>query len=184
VQAAQPMSVDGKATLGSATLSYGTMISDGMMGALNTAGTYDPTGMSSMVNTAVRVGLGVDSPTQGSVDGVITVAAAMVPGGNATKKGLGAGFAAWKRVGIDMEHIVSGHTATGNRAIQSGGKSLFPSSWGERQIESAIRQAYRQGENIGSKGGRSVIQGEYQGVRIEMLYNRQTRRIETAYPKN
>jgi hypothetical protein len=76
------MSVDGKATLGSATLSYGTMISDGMMGALNTAGTYDPTGFSGLVNTGIRAGVGVDSPGETAVDVGMT-ALSMVPAGRA-----------------------------------------------------------------------------------------------------
>jgi len=89
---------------------------------------------------------------------------------------------AWRTVAIDMQEVVTGHTSTGQRALQSGIKSIFPDSMGQQQIETAIRHAYRYGKKIGSQGDRVQIQGPWNGGTIEMWLNRVTKTIETAYP--
>ena len=88
----------------------------------------------------------------------------------------------WRTIAIDMDHVLSGHTATGARAMQSGAKSLFPETMPEGEIQSAIRQAYRYGEKIGSQGDTVIVQGQSNGLTIQMYVNTVTKRIESAFP--
>nr|VFK43641.1 MAG: EndoU nuclease [Candidatus Kentron sp. SD] len=90
----------------------------------------------------------------------------------------------WKKVDIWMDHINSGHTGSGWRAgCKGSNKSLFPEGMTRDQIETAIRQAYRNGKKVRTRGERVVIKGEYQGMKIEMHVNTEDKIIETAYPK-
>lgn len=97
------------------------------------------------------------------------------------------------KVSVDMTHIMSGHTSTGCRKISSqranGHKDVFPASWTADKIEHAVRQAYHHAdERVGvlhQKGEtKHIILGSFDGHRIEMYYNSDTRMIETAYPKH
>jgi hypothetical protein len=87
---------------------------------------------------------------------------------------------AWKSISIDMDHIVSGHVAGGLRV--SSIKSIFPEQMSIKQIENAIRQAYRNGEKIHTQGDRVLMRGDHGNLHLEMWVNVQTRKIETAYP--
>jgi hypothetical protein len=89
---------------------------------------------------------------------------------------------AWRAITIDMGEVLSGHTASGARAIQSGIKDLFPAGMSAEQIECTVREVYRYGENIARVGERVLVRGESNGLTIEMWVNRSTRTIETAYP--
>jgi RHS repeat-associated protein len=94
-----------------------------------------------------------------------------------------------RKVGIDMVEVITGHTATGGRAVQSGIKDLFPKDWSSDKIEKAIREAYTntferlkvQRNPLGEI--RHKIRGNGKGLIIEMWYNATTQQIETAYPK-
>jgi hypothetical protein len=79
-----------------------------------------------------------------------------------------------------MEHVASGHMVGGSRV--SALKTLFPESMDLKQVENAIRQAYRYGEKIGSQGDRVLVRGQGEGLYIEMWLNKATKQIETAYP--
>jgi len=99
------------------------------------------------------------------------------------KVGKAINLPSWRRVAIDMEEVVSGHTAGGARLRPNSRKTLFPSGMTETQIERAIRQAYRYGSKVGSQGGERVLmEGESNGLVIQMWLNKTTRTIETAYP--
>jgi RHS repeat-associated protein len=87
---------------------------------------------------------------------------------------------AWKKVAIDMDHIISRHTMGGSRA--SKGKSLFPKGMSEKQIEITIRDAYRNGKRIQTQDGRALIRGTSNKLTVEMWINLETKTIETAYP--
>jgi hypothetical protein len=89
----------------------------------------------------------------------------------------------WRRVAINMDHVLSGHTAGGSRLGASSDKDLFPANMSAEQIERAIRTAYRYGEKVASQGSRVLMQGEASGLTIEMWVNKATKTIETAYPK-
>ena len=83
-----------------------------------------------------------------------------------------------------MEHILSGHTAEGGHAIQSGGKSLFPNGMSAKQIRRAIRQAYRySAKSGGTRGGRVLLEGKGGGMTIRMYLNIAEKLIESAWPK-
>lgn len=90
----------------------------------------------------------------------------------------------YKKIDIDMDHIISGHTSGGSRANQSGGKTIFPSYMSESQIEKTVREAYRNGSKIQTQGDRVLVRGEANGVTVEMWVNTSTNTIETAYPIN
>ncbi|MCH1625330.1 EndoU domain-containing protein [Fredinandcohnia sp. SECRCQ15] len=118
-----------------------------------------------------------------------------IPGGYGTPKGgsFGGGgksnstskaisLPSYKKVKIDMEHIMSGHSRAGGRATQSGMKDLFPSNMNQKQIENAIRNAYRNGKRVKTQGDRVKVHGKSGGMRIEMWVNTKTKVIETAYP--
>lgn len=91
---------------------------------------------------------------------------------------------AWRKIGIDMPHVISGHTAGGSRV--SPKKDLFPTTMDERQIERAIRQSYRNAARVGTQVSdgqtRLLMRGSYQGLDIEMWVNLDAKMIETAYP--
>jgi len=88
---------------------------------------------------------------------------------------------AWKTIAVDMVHIASGHMKGGARV--SAAKTLFPEGWTEKQVERAVRAAYRAGEKVASQGERVLMRGEAAGLTIEMWVNKVQRLIETAYPK-
>ena len=89
----------------------------------------------------------------------------------------------YKSIKIDMGHIVSGHTSTGGRAIQSGIKDLFPSNMTEKQIKNAVLNAYKNGKKVLTQGDRVKIIGKSGSSTIEMWVNTATKIIETAYLK-
>ncbi len=86
---------------------------------------------------------------------------------------------AWRKVGIDLGHVLERHTAQGALAA---GRTTFPELMNAKGIERAIREAYRYGEKIGSQADRVLMQGTSGGMTIEMWVNRATGIIETAYP--
>jgi len=89
----------------------------------------------------------------------------------------------YKKVEIDMQHITSGHTKSGGRAVQSSKKSTFPNYMTEKQIENAVRNAYKHGNKLRTQGDRVLVEGVSDGIKIEMWVNTKTKIIETAYPK-
>ena len=95
-----------------------------------------------------------------------------------------------KKVEIDMDHIMSGHGAGGNRGGPN--KDRFPWGMTAAAIEKAIREAYRYAEKIGSvqkvwENGvemtRQMFQGPWGERTIQFWYNYTTKTIETAWPK-
>ena len=86
---------------------------------------------------------------------------------------------AWKNVGIDTEHIMAGHTASG---AMSAGRTLFPDYMSQRGIERAVRGAYQYGKRIETQGDRVLVRGQAEGLTIDMWVNTVTEMIETAYP--
>ncbi|SMD27631.1 RHS repeat-associated core domain-containing protein [Kibdelosporangium aridum] len=90
---------------------------------------------------------------------------------------------AWRKVDVDMEHVVDRHTAGGRTYQQSGIKTKFPDYMSKGEIESTIRQAYRNSAVAGpSQGERVFLRGSANGLEVEMWVNKGTGTIETAYP--
>ena len=94
-----------------------------------------------------------------------------------------------KKVTINMDHILSGHSAGGNRGPN---KDRFPPWMTAKMIEKAIREAYKHAEKMGSmqfsweKGVEVVKQlfrGPWDDGYIYFWFNYTTNTIETAYPK-
>ena len=88
----------------------------------------------------------------------------------------------WKRLNIDMDHILSGHSPGGNRN-PNGNKSVF---WGmtAEQILRAIREAYEVAEKVQTQGNSVKLQGfsETFGIWIEMWVDIVDKILKTAYP--
>ena len=92
-----------------------------------------------------------------------------------------------KKVKIDMEEVISGHTLSGKRAQQSLIKDLFPDRMDAKDIEKEIREAYGNAKPVGSPqfdgvDTRIKLQGNGRNGVVEMWYNKSSKTIETAYP--
>ncbi|TSE03147.1 RHS repeat domain-containing protein [Aquimarina algiphila] len=86
-----------------------------------------------------------------------------------------------KKINIDMDHIISGHTIGGSRA--SSIKTLFGQNSSPKQIERMIKTAYSNAKKIKTQGNRVKLRGtSSDGTIIEIWLNKVTRTIETAYP--
>jgi hypothetical protein len=96
-----------------------------------------------------------------------------------------------RKVTVDMEEVISGHTSTGVRYLQGLRnpntqvlKDIFPDTMNAKQIESAVLDAYAHSERISTQGERVVVRGVTRdGMIIEMVINTVSKVIETAYPK-
>ncbi len=95
----------------------------------------------------------------------------------------------WKKVNVDMPHIMSGHSSGGNRGPN---KDKFPPGMKEAAILKAIEDAYKHAEKIGEmqyswQNGveqvRQLFQGPWGYGVIQFWYNFTTKTIETAWPK-
>ncbi len=88
-----------------------------------------------------------------------------------------------KKLTIDMEHIVSGHTSNGNRRDPNGNKGVFYGMTAEA-INKAIKEAYGSCEKITTQGERILVRGfsKTYDIVIEMWVNVKDYVIETAYP--
>jgi RHS repeat-associated protein len=95
----------------------------------------------------------------------------------------------WKKVNVDMPHIMSGHSSGGNRGPN---KDKFPPGMKEAAILKAIEDAYKHAEKIGEmqyswQNGveqvRQLFQGPWGDRVIQFWYNFTTKTIETAWPK-
>ena len=138
----------------------------------------------------------LDSPAPGPGDvlgGIILGGAAVVAGGVWVYDTFFArtpNLPSWKKVHVDMEHIMSGHSSGGQRGGPN--KDRFPWWMTEASILKAIEEAYKHAE----KGGemitswtngveevRQLFQGEGGGLTIQFWFNHTTSTIETAWPK-
>ncbi|TSC23068.1 polymorphic toxin-type HINT domain-containing protein [Corallococcus sp. Z5C101001] len=86
-----------------------------------------------------------------------------------------------KKITIDIGHILSGHLRGGSRVSEN--KGLFQNMT-EKQIEKAVREAYRYAKTIERQGPRVRAQGPGPSPAyvIEMWINLETKVMETAYP--
>jgi hypothetical protein len=87
---------------------------------------------------------------------------------------------AWKKVGVAMEHIASGHMAGGSRV--SPIKTLFPEHMTEEQVKAAVLVAYRNAKKAATQGNQVLLRGKCKNLEIDMWLNLETKTIETAYP--
>ncbi|RFU83027.1 hypothetical protein DY218_29820 [Streptomyces triticagri] len=89
----------------------------------------------------------------------------------------------WRKVDVDMDHVLDRHTAAGKTYKQSGIKTKFPDGMSAKRIKSTIRKAYKSSSIAGrSQGDRVFLRGSANGLEVEMWVNKKTGMIETAYP--
>jgi hypothetical protein len=111
---------------------------------------------------------------------------APAPAAGGTPAGQRINMPSWRKVPIDMEEVASGHMQGGWRLAAGNKKDVFPSNMTRAQVEKAIRHAYRHGEVLqsqGINGERVFVSGPFGSGRIEMWVNKQTKIIESAWPK-
>ena len=123
------------------------------------------------------VALDVITPPDPGVE--TAVAVAIVSSRQAARAIKAANLPAWRKVSIDMAHVLERHTGSGALAA---GRTTFPELMSEKGIEQAIREAYRYGTKVGTQGERVLVRGTSNELTIEMWVNRATGQIETAYP--
>ena len=88
-----------------------------------------------------------------------------------------------KKIEVDLDHIVSGHTKGGSRT-GGGLKDLFPEYMSDEAVGRTVRKAYKNVyKKVKAQGERVLVRGNAEGVRVEMWVNTSTKTIETAYPK-
>ena len=93
----------------------------------------------------------------------------------------------WRRVGVDMEEVVSGHMAGGSRLGVNSTKDLFPEWMSQSAVKKEILDAYRYGSAVKTQGDRIKIIGpstSMAGKQIVMWLNKSTKQIETAFPND
>ncbi len=98
-----------------------------------------------------------------------------------SKKNKPINLPSWKKVALDMQHILSGHSAGGQRGGPN--KDRFPWWMTAPAIEKAIREAYKYGEILQRQGDRVFMRGPWGKTYIEMWVNTVTKVIESAWPK-
>lgn len=97
---------------------------------------------------------------------------------------------AWEKLTVDIEHITSGHKAGGSRLVSSEkagkGKNVFPEWMTDKQILSAVKEAYGNAKKIKTQNidGETIVKlvGESQGMKIEMYVNLTQKKLTTIYP--
>ena len=86
-----------------------------------------------------------------------------------------------KKVELDMEHIMSGHSSGGKRGGEN--KDRFPAYMSKKAIRKAILNAYKCAKVIKTQGERVFLEGKWGKYKIQMWLNKAKKIIETAWPK-
>ncbi|WP_286863396.1 RHS repeat domain-containing protein [Sphingobacterium sp. UBA7625] len=88
----------------------------------------------------------------------------------------------WKKMSVDVEHVLSGHVKGGSRV--SPLKTLFPETMSKETVIKTIRDAYKNVHTkLETQGDRMLLRGTASnGLEIEMWINKATKIIETGYP--
>ncbi len=87
---------------------------------------------------------------------------------------------------LDGEQLPDGTTSGGHGpGRNTPNKNNFPDSWSDEETLDAIRNVVRDPNSNwrGQDNGRYRIDGEYNGVRIRVIYNPSRRSIWTAFPR-
>ncbi|MBF5059389.1 EndoU domain-containing protein [Candidatus Neptunochlamydia vexilliferae] len=92
-----------------------------------------------------------------------------------------ANLPSWRKVKINIKHILSGH-AKGGWRIPGSNKTLFPKNIDLNKLERVIRQVYKNGKKVQTQGSRVAVIGEYRGTKIKMWVDLEEKVIKTAYP--
>ncbi len=125
----------------------------------------------------------------GRIDGIgVNAATINIPAGPGSGKNIinllrpkSISLPSLRKIKIDLDHIISGHTLGGSRA--SSIKTLFGQNLSPKQIERMIKTAYSNAKKIKTQGNRVKLRGTASdGTSIEIWLNKVTKTIETAYP--
>lgn len=88
----------------------------------------------------------------------------------------------YKKINVDMQHILSGHIKGGTRIGKDSSKTLFPEGYSPSKIRKAIVNAYKNGKKIKTQNQTVLVRGKSGNLNIEMWVNKSTKTIESAYP--
>ena len=115
--------------------------------------------------------------------GAVTAAGIWLYNKNQASKPKSPNLPAYKKLSLDMDHIMSGHYPGGGRNPK-GKKSVFYGMTVDA-VRRAIEEAYKVCEKIQTQGNNVLVRGysETYNMVIEMWVNIKDRIIETAYPK-
>lgn len=96
----------------------------------------------------------------------------------------------WKKVKVDMDHIISGHTAGGGRGDKN--KDKWPVGMTSIQISRAIREAYNTAQKAGPLQyswqdgvghARQFFEGIWNNRVVQFWFDYTTNQIDSAWPK-
>jgi Bacterial EndoU nuclease len=171
---------------GCATSNNGPTDWDEVQSGLDLAGFAGPAGpFADGLNTII-------SAARGDWGGAVLNGIAIVPmAGDAIKGGRMvsnlANLPSWKKVSIDMDHVLDRHTLTGATFQQSakagGNKSLFPGDWSAKKIEKEIREAYRGASPVKTENGIVQLRGTLSnGQSVTIYVEKKSKKITTAFP--
>ena len=115
--------------------------------------------------------------------GAVTAAGIWLYNKNQASKPKSPNLPAYKKLSLDMDHIMSGHYPGGGRNPK-GKKSVFYGMTVDA-VRRAIEEAYKVCEKNQTQGNNVLVRGysETYNMVIEMWVNIKDRIIETAYPK-
>ncbi len=99
---------------------------------------------------------------------------------------------AWNKLTVDVEHILERHKIGGKILKQStaagGAKDVFPEWMTDKQILSAVKEAYGNAKKVETQVRESgekvaVLIGKSGNLEIKMYINLTTKILETAFPQ-
>ncbi|MDX8346148.1 EndoU domain-containing protein [Rossellomorea sp. YZS02] len=86
----------------------------------------------------------------------------------------------YKVVKIDINHIADRHMYGG---VYSKGRDLFPKNMTKSQVQSTVKDAYKNRyKKLQTQGKNVKVRGKSHNMTIDMWVNTSTKEIETAYP--
>jgi hypothetical protein len=146
---------------------------DAVQSGLDIAGFAGPVGpLADSLNTII-------SAARGDWGGAVLNGVAILPmAGDAIKGGRMVSnltnLPSWKKVSIDMDHVLDRHTLDGANFQQSakagGNKLLFPGDWSAKKIEKEIREAYRGASPVKTENGIVQLRGTLSNGQSVTIY--------------
>jgi hypothetical protein len=159
---------------------------DAVQSGLDIAGFAGPAGpFADGLNTII-------SAARGDWGGAVLNGVAILPmAGDAIKGGRMVSnltnLPSWKKVSIDMDHVLDRHTLDGATFQQSakagGNKSLFPGDWSAKKIEKEIREAYLGASPVKTENGIVQLRGTLSnGQSVTIYVEKKSKKITSAFP--
>ena len=73
----------------------------------------------------------------------------------------------YKKIKMDMNHILSGHGSGGSRLNPGNKKTVFPEGYTTSQIRRAVLNAYKGGKRIKTQGDSVLVRGSSGSLRLK-----------------